>query len=859
MTDIPSRLNALLEGRYRIEREVGAGGMATVYLADDLRHHRKVALKVLKPELAAVVGADRFLAEIRTTANLQHPHILPLFDSGEADGLLFYVMPYIAGESLRERLDRERQLPVADATKIASSVGEALDYAHRQGVIHRDIKPANILLQDGSPVVSDFGIALAVHAGGGGRLTETGLSVGTPHYMSPEQATGDVHVGGATDVYALGCVLYEMLVGEPPFTGSTPQAILAKILQGESDSATRSRTSVPPHVDAAIRKCLEKVPADRFANARDFVTALQDRSFRHRASWDATSPRGAASRRGVLVAMALVALIATAFALWTATTGPSPRGPVRFVEPPPTGGRFADAPLLSPDGRILAMLVEEETGDTRIWVRPLAAEAARPLEGTEGATGFAWSPDSGAIAFDAHGELRRISPDGSGNRLIAVLGTVSQVWANDDELIVARTAGGIVRISSTGGTARTIIEGRQYRSLAGIHGGRHLLLAQFGGETGIHALDLESGEDLLLVAGVQSEVRYVAPDIFLYRQGPLVVAQRFDPGTMALMGDPVPVAPNVGSFAASASGGLSFLSGGGDTRRIVWFDREGGLLGEVAPEGQYTEVYLSPDGARLMFTRADPTSGNPDMWVQTVGAETPPNRFTTDPDVDHLATFSPDGQSVAWEAHDEGDLILVRQSIGGRSGPERIRRWGRGGGTSDWSPDGSFILYNSTDEDGSTNLWMVPVEGDQEPFLLVESQFNHASGKFSSDGGWLAYSSDETGQTEVYLQRLDGATLVGAPLRVSAGGGREPRWRRDGGELFFLSDDELMVVDTRLGQDSPVGTPRALFGLRGLSPVNNYAVTPDGARILALVPGSGSGERSASVVLYWDPGIDVRR
>ena len=270
MSDATERLNAALEGRYAIERELGEGGMATVYLADDLKHERKVALKVLKPELAAVVGAERFLAEIKTTANLQHPHILPLFDSGEADSFLFYVMPFVEGETLRDRLDREHQLPVHDAVQIATNVAEALDYAHKQGVIHRDIKPDNVLLQSGKPVISDFGIALAVGVAGGGRLTETGLSLGTPQYMSPEQATGDLSVGAASDTYALGCVLYEMLVGEPPYTGSTAQAILGKIIAGEIATATKQRASVPANVDAAIRKALEKLPADRFVGAQDF-------------------------------------------------------------------------------------------------------------------------------------------------------------------------------------------------------------------------------------------------------------------------------------------------------------------------------------------------------------------------------------------------------------------------------------------------------------------------------------------------------------------------------------------------------------------------------------------------------------
>ena len=276
-----ARLNAALEGRYRIERELGEGGMATVYLADDLRHNRPVAIKVLKPELAAVVGSERFLAEIETTANLQHPHILPLFDSGGADGFLFYVMPFVEGETLADRLGREHQLPVDDAVRIATDVAEALDYAHRKGVIHRDIKPANILLLEGKPVIADFGIALAVGAAGGGRLTETGLSLGTPHYMSPEQATGDQSVGPASDTYALGCVLYEAMAGRPPFAGGTAQAVLGQIITKVPEPVTEHRRSVPPNVAAAVARALEKVPADRFRHAADLKAALADPGFRH--------------------------------------------------------------------------------------------------------------------------------------------------------------------------------------------------------------------------------------------------------------------------------------------------------------------------------------------------------------------------------------------------------------------------------------------------------------------------------------------------------------------------------------------------------------------------------------------------
>src|SRR5262245_19934082 len=281
------RVAAALDGRYRIERRLGEGGMATVYLAFDQKHDRHVALKVLKPELAAVLGAERFIHEIKTTANLQHPHILPLFDSGRAGGqadgraeeFLYYVMPFVEGETLRQTLNRETQLVIDESVRITREVADALDYAHRHGVIHRDIKPENILLQDGRAMVADFGIALAVSAAAGGRMTETGLSLGTPHYMSPEQATADKHITNRSDIYSLGSVLYEMLTGEPPHTGASAQAISAKIVTDEARPVRELRKAVPPHVAAAVAKALEKLPADRFDSAKAFGEALHNPAF----------------------------------------------------------------------------------------------------------------------------------------------------------------------------------------------------------------------------------------------------------------------------------------------------------------------------------------------------------------------------------------------------------------------------------------------------------------------------------------------------------------------------------------------------------------------------------------------------
>src|SRR5215210_8086898 len=275
MREPQSHLQVALADRYRVERELGQGGMATVYLAQDRKHDRKVAIKVLRPELAAVIGAERFLREIKTIATLQHPHILGLIDSGEVNGTAYYVMPFVEGESLRDRLQREKQLPIADAVRLATEVASALDYAHRHNVIHRDIKPENVLLHDGSALVADFGIALAVSsAGGGARMTETGMSLGTPHYMSPEQAMGDRDITARADVYALGCVTYEMLIGDPPFTGSTAQAIVAKVMTAEPVGLIEQRRSVPPPVEDAVLTALQKLPADRFATAAEFAAAL---------------------------------------------------------------------------------------------------------------------------------------------------------------------------------------------------------------------------------------------------------------------------------------------------------------------------------------------------------------------------------------------------------------------------------------------------------------------------------------------------------------------------------------------------------------------------------------------------------
>ena len=436
--DPRSSLSDALSDRYRIERELGAGGMATVYLAQDLKHDRLVAVKVLRPELAAVIGAERFLAEIRTTANLQHPHILPLFDSGAADSFLFYVMPFIEGESLRSRLAREKQLPVGDAVRIATEVAGALDYAHRHGVIHRDIKPENILLHDGRALIADFGIALAASRAGGSRMTETGMSLGTPHYMSPEQAMGEREITARSDVYALAVVTYEMLTGDPPFTGSTAQAIVARVMTEPPRPLLPQRHTIPDQVEAAVLTALEKLPADRFASAAQFAAALN-------ASGDAgrrgLAHRPAPASKARRAAIAAMVVLAGATGYLLARALPGGRGaalPLAFGKATKVTWEpgMEILPAISPDGRTVAF----GSGTILrmgIVVRPVAGgRSIRLTDDTSGVEAHPrWSPDGTRVLYLARGGVFSAPAAGGPGRPEVPAGRTGPViiaaWAPD--------------------------------------------------------------------------------------------------------------------------------------------------------------------------------------------------------------------------------------------------------------------------------------------------------------------------------------------------------------------------------------------------------------------------------------------
>ncbi len=893
---VPDRLSAALADRYRLERELGAGGMATVYLAEDLKHRRQVAIKVLRPELAAVIGAERFLAEIRTTANLQHPHILPLHDSGEADGFLFYVMPYIEGESLRDRLSREKQLPVPDAMRIASEVASALGYAHRHGVIHRDIKPENILLHDGSALVADFGIALAASKAGGSRMTETGMSLGTPHYMSPEQAMGEREITARSDVYALGCITYEMLTGDPPFTGSSAQAIVARVVTETPRPMVPQRRSIPPHVEVAVLTALEKLPADRYATAAEFATALGDTSAvatRATVATGRAAQRLSSLRAWLALPLGGLALLLGMTALWLGLR-PRPAALLqRFALGLPESQAVREMALISPDGRRIVYVGPgpASTNAPQLWLKEHDRVGAVPIPGTVGVRVFTFSPDGEWIAFASGGQLRKLSLGGGTAIAIgdSAAATAGVAWLDDHSLVYSQlVTRNLRRVNENGGPSEIVHRGDSVPAVLprALPGSRMLLFTNCrGGVCGLTqdlwALDLKTHRAKPLVQGVVSG-DYVATGHLVYlRRDGAMLAVRFDPGSATLHGSAVPVLDSVMSgigvlpyYSISRTGTLILRSGAmsaGEQYQMVLVDRAGTAVlvdpdwtFRMAAFGNNAGWSVSPDGERVAIGLA--TGSGDDIWVKHLprGAL---SRVSFDTAADFRPRWMPDGRSVMYVSirgapiHGIPGARLYSRLADGTGHDSLLLNIDLGLYEATWSRDGMWLVFRTggvINQVGGRDIRGIRLGVDTASVpLLVSTEFDESAPALSPDGRFIAYESNETGQVEVYVRPFP--AVDAGKWQISTSGGQAPLWGPGGRELVFVNGArEMISVPVLPGAVFATGERHTLFKLDAalyLSPTENYtpyALMPDGQHFLmARQLHSAGADAPVTVVENW--------
>ena len=858
--DAADRLAAALADRYVIEREVGRGGMATVYLARDIRHERQVAIKVLDPELGAVLGADRFLGEIRVTAKLQHPNILPLFDSGQAAGLLFYAMPFVEGESLRQRLERERQLPVPEALRIAKDIASGLDYAHRHGVIHRDIKPENVLLHDGRAMIADFGIALAVQSAGAQRITQTGLSLGTPQYMSPEQAMGERSIDARSDIYALGAILYEMLTGDAPFTGSSVQAIVAKVINERPTPVRMLRDSVSPSVERAVLTALAKLPADRYASAKEFADALEAKHSDEESVLSRKSSVQAANLRNPFVlALATLVVVLGGFAAWQTfrhretASDVTVRFPIEIARFVSAGASVGSGLALSADGRTIAYVGgSADASLQQVLVRSMNDPKPRAIAGTEAAQGLFLSPDGKSIGVWARGRLIRASMDGGAPLLLAQgIGYTGASWGSRG-VIVLSIRGRLMSIAESGGTLTP---------LPGDSAGRYEVYPVF----------LDDGETVLVASGIDAEARpstIATVSVRTGRRTPLGVAGifplgvmdgvllyvtstrqlmgvRFDQQSLKVRGTPVQLttipasaASVMPTVAISAAGTLAY-AGGSSLSELVRVDPRGvatPLSSEVRP---YGNPRFSPDGKRIALSVGEGNFAS--VWLYDVAAKTF-LRFS--PDTAGRAEWSSDGRRVIYRWSSAGNLAVSES---------RSAMW--------WKPIDNSEPATTVFADGSGDMWegvMTPdgkglvmqrdiaslgtgsdivyrALGDTSVVVIAATPVAETQARPSPDGKWVAYQSGGVGGvSQVTVKSITGK---GSEVVVSPGFGTEPVWSRDGKHLFYRDRQQFVDVSYAASPDFRILSRTPLFADTynySYVPHANYDVYPDGSGFLAL-------------------------
>ena len=870
MTQQTDRLNSALTGRYTIERELGAGGMATVFLANDLKHDRHVALKVLKPELAAVLGAERFVVEIKTTAALQHPHILPLFDSGTADSFLFYVMPFIEGETLRDKLNRETQLGVDDAVRIAREVLDALQYAHEHGIVHRDVKPENILLHGGHAMVADFGIALAVSAAAGGRMTETGLSLGTPHYMSPEQATAEKEITARSDVYSLGSVLYEMITGSPPHTGATAQQIIMKIITEPAAPVTQFRKSVPQNVAGAVAKSLEKLPADRFESAQAFADALGNPAYTNAAAATSTGGArlfaGSRSKRELI----LVAALAVAIAGWGLTAfvqhrshGASDSPVLRLQLIPPkdvyiNDGFVGSNIAISPQGDLIAFVGSSGgAGGSNIWLRrvdQLDAKQVTLVAST--ARNPTFSPDGKWIAFSDNAEIKKVSVDGGPSVTLTSIPDIPSglSWGSGGFIVSGSSANGLYVLPERGGAARAVPkvngEGSSRWPLVLPNGKQVIFLSiREGGRVNsrLVLLSLADGKRTDLEIAGTSPLGVLNGQLIYVIMSGAIMAVPFDGRTAS--GTAVPLVQDVvvdGNAAAkaalSATGTLVYRSGKAENSPVVVKGNPMSLLADVR---NYSTPRYSPDGKRVAFTVSDADAT--DVWVYD-RAQSTLTKITSD-GLNQRPEWTADGKRLLFVSDRGGKRAFWWQAADG-SAPAQMLYMPAEGDPYEavMTRDGHWLVYRTGPAGKpARSIFAVDLQGDRKASVPIVSGKSYIQmPRLSPDGKWIAYQDNESGRYEIYVRPIPGP---GGRVQISASGGAEPIWAATGNAIYYRNGNDVIRVAITLGASIGIGERKVVLNGSYIANAShpNWDVSPDGSELLLL---RRAGEDVQTIVVH---------
>jgi eukaryotic-like serine/threonine-protein kinase len=885
-------------GPYEITGALGAGGMGEVYRARDTRLGRDVAVKVLPEELSLHADARaRFEREARTISGLNHPHICALYDVGRtpgaagSDGTEYLVMELVEGETLAARLARG-PLPRDLLLRTGLEIADALDRAHRSGVVHRDLKPGNVMLTRSGAKLLDFGLAvrtlLPVAAGDltstptlTRPLTADGAVVGTFQYMSPEQLEGR-EPDPRSDLWALGCVLYESITGKRAFEGASQASLIGAILHKEPAPLAALAPETSPGLVRVVGRCLAKDPDDRWQTARDVVNELREISgVLAPTSSSAALPAVAAphARRrsgrmawGVAVVAALAAIAALA---WPLLHRPM-RVARRFTIAVP-GAKALEWPRISPDGRTLAFLAADSAGLTSIWVRPLGSLQAQRLAETAGAGRPFWSPDSRYLAYFTSGQLKKVPVDGGPPQLVAtVRGGSDGAWGRSGVILFDGAGGDSIRqVPAAGGevTPVSVIDrkaGHVYHAWpCFLPDGRHFLfMAGTRNATTNRLIVGTLGSRTMKDLGpIQTRMDYDPRGYVLFGSEGVLMARRFDPRGLRFTGEPFPVAERVrctpndrANLSVSNDGTLAYQAGGSAAASdLQWVDRAGRTLGTIGPSAAYADPQLSPDGQRIAYDLADPQSGRSAIWVRDLRRDVA-SKLTFDSSDDIWPVWSPDGARIAYANNARGVYEVVARAANGTGGVDSLYRSSSNSAPVGWSRDGRWLTLLDF-ETGTPAVWVQAMNGSKERRTLLKDSFSHRNGVISPDGRWLAYSSDESGITQVYVQPFPGP---GGKWQVSANGGGDPHWRGDGREIFYSTVDNAIVAApvTATATDFQVGLPIRLFERPlvppGMAVHNRFDVSADGQRFVALVPTVSYEQSSFNLVLDWTADLGRR-